>query len=170
MQEILKKVQIINEESYNQEVKRSSLLLTKSDYVIKYIMSTFVFVNALLVFLTSTKLVNAWLLVLFYLVSGSILCYCLFLAVRVQILLKGEYFPTGETILNDIKKDMNSSGQRFSEIRLDRDLIRYYSEYTSKLEEANNDRARILNSAYYYYLGSIGFIFIMFFIMLVIIA
>lgn len=170
MEEIFKKVQIINEESYNQEIKRSSLLLTKSDYVIKYIMSTFVFVNALAVFLASTKLINAWILVIFYLISGSLLCYCLFLAIRVQILLKGEYFPTGDTLLNDIIKYIKDPKSHNIEIKLDRDLISYYSKYTCALEKANNERATILNSAYYYYLSSIGFISIMFFIMLIIIA
>ena len=170
MENILKKVQIINEESYNQEIKRSTLLLTKSDYVIKYIMSTFVFINALLAFLVTSKIINIWILVVFYLISGCLLCSCLYLAVKVQILLKGEYFPTGETILNDIKKDIQSSGEIPNPIRLDRDLIRYYSTYTTKLEEANNERATILNQSYKFYLASILFIFSMFFIILIVIA
>ncbi|WP_288222527.1 hypothetical protein [uncultured Clostridium sp.] len=170
MKDIIEKIKSITQVSYEQEIARSKAILTKSDYLIKYITSTFVFMNAALVFLATSKLVSPWILVIVYMISGVVLCYSLYKALKVQILLKGLFFPTGKTIMKDISKQLNENSERITPLELDRDIILYYSNYTEELENSNNNRAKILNSAYKWYLSSIILITMHFFIILIIIA
>lgn len=164
------KILEITKESYNQEVRRSNSLLTKSDYLVKYITSTFVFINAILVLIMNNKLINPWINVFIYMVSGILLCRSLYLAVRVQILSKGVHFPTGMTLLNDIAKKYNDEKKTTTTQDMDMQIIFYYSRYIEELEVANNMKASILNKAYTWYLRTIIGITIMLFVLLILIA
>lgn len=167
---MIEKIINITKESYNQELNRSNLLLTKSDYLVKYITSTFVFINALFVFLVSSKLVNTWYLAIMYAISGVLLCRDLYLAVRVQILTKVKFFPTGNTILQDIKSVYEKEKKQITPMKIDIDTVNYYSKFIEELENSNNKKANILNNAYNWYLGTIIFITFIFFVILLIIA
>lgn len=168
VEKVLERTLDIVKESYNQENNRAKALLTKSDYIIKYITSTFVFVNAMVLILINNKMVNLVILVILYFIVGAMLCFSLYNAVKAQALLDVAYFPTGDTILKDLAKLDNE--QENLSIYLSRDIISYYSQYIEKLEEANNKRAKILKQAYGIYNSSVIVITLLIFIIILIIA
>lgn len=133
MKELLSKILDISKESYNQEINRSNNLLTKSDYLIKYISATFVFINAIFVFLATNRVLNLFILAGVYLIISEILCWSLFLAVRAQVLKKALYFPTGNTVIDEIKDEWNSDGIENNEITLTNKTINYYSDFVNIL-------------------------------------
>lgn len=163
---MIERILNITKESYTQELNRSNVLLKKSDYLIKYITSTFVFINALFVFLLNNQLIDTLGLAISYAISGILLCRDLYLAVRVQNLTKVKFFPTGNTILQDIKSNHQKEGKKITPMNLDVDTVNYYSEFTEALENSNNKKAEILNKAYNWYLSTIIIITVIFFIIL----
>jgi hypothetical protein len=160
----------VAQESYKQEKDRASLLLTKSDYIIKYVTATFVFINALCALLIANKVVPLTLVCILYLIVGILLCISLSLSIKAQLLVKGEYFPTGVDILSEMKQNYDKNGHEKSLVDLKFDTLKYLDKYTKALEAANNDKAKTLNKAYRAYLSGIISITIIFFILCVIIA
>lgn len=168
-EQMINEIMKISVESYKQEKDRAALLLTKSDYLNKYITATFVFVNAFCAFLLTNSAVSKIAICIVYPLIGMFLCISLFLSTKAQVLLKGKFFPTGMDIWEGMKKEAEQGTEK-NELSLRLDSIIYYNEYTKALEEANNSKAKILNWAYKTYLfGTIG-LTIGFFIICLIVA
>lgn len=153
--------------SYDQETNRSSLLLTKSDYLIKYITATFVFINAISAFLIANKVISSCVIVIGNIAIGAILCFSLYFAVNVQLFVRGNYFPTGMEIFRAIKNKYNADKIEKTPLDLRMDTIKYYSDYIDNLEKSNNKKAEMLNSAYKVYLIGVVCITLFFFIILI---
>lgn len=168
--EILIEIIKVAQESYKQEQDRALLLLNKSDYIIKYVTATFVFVNALCALLITNKVIPLTIVCILYLIVGISLCVSLSLSIKAQLLVKGKFFPTGVDILEGMNKEYQTSGLEKSLSDLKFDTIKYYDEYTKSLEGANNDKAKTLNKAYHTYLFSVICITLIFFVLCVIIA
>ncbi|GAB6156608.1 hypothetical protein JCM17380_53620 [Desulfosporosinus burensis] len=101
---MLDKVLEISKVSYEQENDRSKQLLTKSDYLIKYISSITIFVNIFLPLAFANKIISLKILILMYVLISIPLIFSLFYSVRVQILKPGKFFPTGKRVLEEIKQ------------------------------------------------------------------
>jgi hypothetical protein len=110
------------------------------------------------------------LVCILYLIVGILLCISLSLSIKAQLLVKGEYFPTGVDILSEMKQNYDKNGHEKSLVDLKFDTLKYLDKYTKALEAANNDKAKTLNKAYRAYLSGIISITIIFFILCVIIA
>lgn len=155
--------------SYKQETERSNLLLTKSDYLVKYITSTFVFLNAISVLMITNNMINKMIIVFMYLIVGVALCMALVKAVSAQILLKGKYFPTAGDILNGIVEKGEFDDDKIKK-KLIKDKLGYYTQYTKELESANNERAKKINIAYKIYIGGVVGIVVGIMMIMIIIA
>ena len=157
-------------ESYKQEQNRESILLTKSDYVIKYITATFVFVNAICALLITNEVIPTIIVCVMYFIVGASLCVSLAYSIRAQLLVKGEFFPTGVDVLNGMQEEYKKNGTEKSVCDLKMDTIKYYDNYTKTLQKANDDKAKKLKIAYRIYLNSVICIMVIFFVLCVIIA
>lgn len=135
-------------ESSKQEMSRSNILLAKSDYLMKYISAAFVIVNAICAFAISREFIPAAIVCVYYLLTGLLLLISMVITIQVQTLLKVEYFPTGTQILEGMAEKWESDKEVYSILNLQIDNIKYYSQYTESLKEANDDRAKKLKQAY----------------------
>lgn len=149
---ILDEVLDISKVSYDQENDRSRQLLTKSDYLIKYIFAITIFVNIFLPLAFANKIINLTALILMYVFISIPLILSLFFSIRVQILKPGKFFPVGKRVLEEIK---NSGDALNSDLKIKNRFILYYSSSTNELQESNDTRAKILKTAYKQYILSI---------------
>lgn len=78
--------------SSEQERDRTQNLLVKSDYLVKYITATFVFLNAIYVFLLKLDVVKPIWIVLLYVVPGILLCVAMWNAIKAQELVDVKFF------------------------------------------------------------------------------
>lgn len=157
-------------ESSKQEMSRSNILLAKSDYLMKYISATFVIVNAVCAFAISREFIPAAIVCVYYLLIGILLLISMVITIQVQTLLKVEYFPTGTQILEGMAERWESDKEVYSILNLQVDNIKYYSQYTESLKEANDDRAKKLKQAYKCFVYATVGVAIGFLIFLILIA
>jgi hypothetical protein len=170
MDKILTKVLEISDESYRQERERSNNLLTKSDYIIKYISTAFVFTNAIFALLASNKVIKIGILAVLYILIAVTFCISLYYAVRAQVLRKAKYYPTGNTIIKELESDFEKKPVMPTDITMLNKLINYSSDYIEELQKVNDDRAKLINIAYKSYLVSISLISLSFIAIMIIIA
>ena len=140
--------------SSEQEYQRSQLLLTKSHYLVTYVTGTFVFLNAFCLFLLKLKTAPGFMVLALYAVPSIALCGALWQAVSAQSLVRVEYFPTGQEIIQGI---IDKNKKNITVTALDHlgDRIIFYSKYTDSLKEANDKRAGILKSVYRLFIGAV---------------
>ena len=161
------KVLEIAKVSYDQENDRSKQLLNKSDYLIKYISTITIFVNIFLPLAFTNKVIDLKILIVMYVIISVPLILSLFFSIRAQILKPGKFFPTGKTVLQEIKKNKNDLN---SALKIKNRFILYYSSSTEELQSSNDDRARILKFAYKQYIYSILILVIVVFVIMILIA
>lgn len=160
----------IAKESYNQECNRNNNLLTKSDYLMKYIAATFMFINAVCVFLVTNKLLPPVIICIYYLLVSIVLMMATWWAICAQNLQKLEFFPTGETVLDDIKKKYEDCKEEKTSLDIRIDLIKYYGKYVEAAIITNNRRACFLEKSYYAIMVGLVCITLGFFIFLILLA
>lgn len=170
LNKILDDVLLTTKVSQEQEKVRADNLLTKTDYIIKYISATFVLINAIFVFLAANKIINLFLVSAIYISISIPLCYSLFFAVRAQVLKNVKYFPTGNDEIISLRDFYDKENRMPSEIEMKNRTLNYYSEYIKSLESANNARSNLINTAYKSYLASIFLISLGLITVLIIIA
>lgn len=148
-----------------QEENRLNILLKKSDFLMKYISATFVIINAICVFIATNTDIAPFLIFLYYVINGMLLLLSTYHTINAQTLVKSYFFPSGQDILNGIKKEISS----LCLIKVKTDTIKYYTDYTNSLKESNDNRANKLNNAYKcFILGTVsitvGFLLLILFI------
>lgn len=151
--ELLQGVLRVAKESYKQELDRSNKLLAKSDYVIKYVTSILVFINAIMVLMMNAVIVDKLWIIGGYIVNSIILLVSLIYAVRTQNLVQVEFFPLGETLLQDLNSYYEQNNKLYTSQEMLNDEVMYYSESVKKLSEVNDARADFLKKAYYFFVG-----------------
>lgn len=152
VKELLKRVLEITKESYKQECDRSGKILTKSDYIIKYVTTILVFINAIMVFMISNMINNKELIIAVYIVNSIILIISLTCAINAQSLLKVNFFPTGKVILSDLNNYSQQNSELYSPTEMLKDEVLYYSNCIESLEEVNKKRAKYLKCAYVFFI------------------
>lgn len=165
--DLLNKILDITQESYKQENSRASNLLTKSDYLIKYVTGAFALINVIFVFIAVNKLINLWSIGICYLIIAITMLFCMIYSIRAQILKLGKYFPSGKQILLDIVKKYKEEVVEYNDQKMINETIIYYSEYIEQLEIVNNDRADLINKSYKLFLVSIIEIIVTFFMFII---
>lgn len=163
---MLDKVLEISKVSYDQENDRSKQLLNKSDFLIKYISAITIFVNIFLPLAFANKIINLTILILMYFSISIFLISSLFFSIRVQILKPGKFLPTGKRVLEEIK---NNNGLH-SDLNIKNRFIMYYSSSTEALQESNDDRAKILKSAYKHYITSMIILVVAILVIMILVA
>ncbi len=163
----LDKILEVSKTSYDQESERNKQLLTKSDYLIKYISAIFIFINIFLPLAFQNKIVNLKVLVFMYIFVCIPVLICLFFCIRAQVLRSCSFFPTGKETILEMKKNSQDFN---SEIKIKNKHISYFSSSTKSLEESNNTRSELLKKAYWAYFSSIGAVFFIIFIIMILIA
>lgn len=153
--DILDEILKVAIESSNQEKERSQILLTKSDYLMKYIAAMFVFVNAVCVFIMSNSNVSAWIVCIYYFLVGMSFLFSVCFTIKAQTLLKCVFFPTGQDIFSNMLLKYNE-GNTLTSQDLRIDTIKYYSNYTKSLQVANDNRAKLIDKGYNaFFIGTI---------------
>lgn len=135
--------------SSEQERDRTQNLLVKSDYLVKYITATFVFLNAIYVFLLKLDVVKPIWIVLLYVVPGILLCVAMWKAIKAQELVDVKFFPTGSDVIQGMVNRWKKTQEETSAQSLKLDKISYYREYTDSLKTANDAKAMVLQSVYH---------------------
>lgn len=135
--------------SSEQERDRAQNLLVKSDYLVKYITATFVFLNAICAFLLKLELTKPIWVVLLYVIPGILLCLAMWKAIKAQELVDVKFFPTGSDVIKGMVDRWNQTQEETSAKSLKLDKISYYREYTDSLKKANDAKAKVLQSVYH---------------------
>lgn len=164
---ILERILKISKTSYEQEVDREKQLLTKSDYLIKYISVIFGFINIFLPLIFKYEVINLYILIIMYVITTIPLIITLYYSIKSQSLKKAVFFPTGKSMLEKLKTEMNNYCR---DDKLINKEILYYSNSTEELQKSNDKRSNILKRAYTNYFVSIMVIALMIFILMIIIA
>jgi energy-coupling factor transporter transmembrane protein EcfT len=167
LDKLLEKVLQISKVSYGQEVDRSKQLLAKSDYLIKYLSTIFVFVNIFLPLAFKYNIINLKVLAFIYFAISVPLIFSLFLSIKSQRLRLGMFFPTGKYLLEEMKRNQDKFN---TEIKMKNKSILYYSTSTETLQKTNDERAKNLKAAYTSYFSSIIILAVAIFSIMIIVA
>ena len=150
--EMLDIVKSIASESMQQEKDRAELIKNKSERLVKYVSTTIGISNTIAVFLLDRGVIELKALYWIAVFTDLPLLVSLILAVVAQIMLKGDYYPSGIIAL----KDLASDGKEKSVLEFEMYKFRCMESYTKSLSDANDKRAKAIKWSYFFYLLCIG--------------
>lgn len=154
---IVDKIIDIAKISYDQELDRHKQLLNKSDKLIKYISAIFAIINIIFPMTLKYSYIDKRGLLILYFIINIPLILSLYWCIKVQKLRDVNFFPTGDTIIAQLKTKF----MEFNTLnKMKNKIISYYSKSTDSLFYANENISDWLNRAHNSYLISLIIIII----------